>query len=167
MEVVSNTVGSYFGRNSLFLYLWRIEVFPVRARVERLTFRPLVHMDDLLGLSPHLSVARAVAIRTVLAHFGRHLERGRAQVLELAPIRRTLLGLIDAPLEPLPRRRALSIGGLLRCSLLVYVIHAELRNGFEGSWWREHGHVLVRVRRGGLYHHHGDVARRERCCVPR
>ena len=144
-----------------------IKVFAIWSRIKRLTLWPLVHMDDLARLSLHLAVAEAVTIRTILAHFGRHLERGRAQVLELAPIRRTLLGLIDAPLEPLPRRRALSIGGLLRCSLLVYVIHAELRYGFEGSWWREHGHVLVRVRRGRLDHHHGDVARRERCCVPR
>ena len=29
MEVVSNTVGSYFWTNSLFLYLKRTEVFPV------------------------------------------------------------------------------------------------------------------------------------------
>ena len=80
-----------------------IEVFPVRARVERFTVGPLVHMDDLLGLSPHLAVARAVAIRTVLAHLGRHLERGRAQVLEFAPVRRTLLGLIGPLLGWLPR----------------------------------------------------------------
>ena len=81
----------------------RIEVSPVRARVERFAFGPLVHMDDLLGLSPHLAVARAVAIRTVLAHLGRHLKRGRAQVLEFASVRRTLLGLIGIPLGRLPR----------------------------------------------------------------
>ena len=147
----------------------RIEVFPVWARVERLTLRPLVHMDDLTRLSPHLAVAGAVAIGTVLAHFGGHLERGRAQVLEFASIRRTLLGLTDPPLVGrLPRGRVLTMGGLLRCSSLLYVVHAELRHGcFEGSWRREYGHVLVRVRRGRLDHHHGDVARRERRCVPR
>ena len=91
------------------LVIKRIEVFPVRSRVERLALRPLVHMDDLASLSPILTVARAVAIGTVLAHFGRHLERGRAQVLEFASICRTLLDLTGPFLRLLPRGRALSI----------------------------------------------------------